>query len=105
MPHDLKRRIPHNPDTQEKENEAQRQREEYLRALRAVFHSDPGRTVLRYLRAATGVDRPRFEFQPGGRGPNPITAAFHDGRASVVLDIEKHLAIPEDAAGTPGAKR
>lgn len=78
--------------------EERRRRDEYLRDLHATFASDTAKRVLRVWRAAYGVDRPRFQFNPvSGNICDPITAAFADGKASVILEIEAHLAESPDA--------
>lgn len=94
MPHD--RRSPRNPRTEEKERQAREAEEGANRDLREVFGSEAGQRVLRLLHTAAGTDRPRFRFTEAGRGPNPLAAAFYDGQASVVLEIERRLALPED---------
>lgn len=93
MPH---ARNPRNPRTEEKDREAREAEESANRDLREVFLSEAGQRVLRRLHAAAGTQSPRFRFNPDGRGPNPIAAAFYDGQASVVLEIERRLALAED---------
>lgn len=87
---------PRNPRTEEKAREAKHAREAYLRDLEATFGSDAGKRTLRRLRAATGCDKPRFRNQAPGKGPNPLTAAFYDGQASVILQIYEDLELDFD---------
>lgn len=93
MPHDPRRP---NTRTQEKTREAEEERAAALRDLRETFSTPAGKRTLARLHAATGTSKPRFRFHAEGRGPNPIAAAFYDGQASVILQIEADLATPED---------
>lgn len=89
----------HAPQTNPQEDPEQ-QRLAILRAFRATFTTEAGTRTLDHLRAATdtlpGKQRPVFLPSADGKYC-PLTAAFRDGRRSLILEIEAILATPEDA--------
>jgi hypothetical protein len=72
------------------------QRDHYER-LRRVFESPDGGIILQWLHSTASTGKPRF--RPGD-GYDPNRAAYRDGRASLVLEIEANL---RDANATHGA--
>lgn len=71
-----------------------------LRSFRATFQPEHGQRVLTHLHTVTdtlpGKQRPAFLPAADGKYC-PITAAFRDGRRSIILEIEAILSTPEDA--------
>jgi hypothetical protein len=67
------------------------QTKKLLHAARTFAASEDGKEVLRYLRAAAGMDAPAFIARPDGHAC-PYLAAQADGRKSICLDLEKLIA-------------
>ena len=63
----------------------------FLADLRAVFDSNAGTAVLRWLHATAGTRKPSFLSGARGAAIDPIGAAICDGRKAIVWEIEANL--------------
>lgn len=75
------------------------QRRDYLDTLLRVFDTPDGERILASLHASAGTRKPCFVATSNGVAVDPYTAAYRDGRHSILWEIEANLT--EARAGGP----